>query len=531
MIEIYCYSFSINYRLIRRYLNILIASNRLVDQAAVDVAINDRFGITSVSANHAKTNIVHPSRHPSTMTAQLNRTQLDRIPAIVQQQRAYFATGETKPLRFRLAQLQKLKQAVLDRQDDILAAVKADLGRPEFEGYFELASLMEINVALKQLKTWMQPQKVATSVDVFPAQAWVQPDPLGVVLIIGPWNYPFSLVFSPLVGAIAAGNCAIVKPSEQAPHTSRVVADLIRSTFDPEYVAVLEGDATVSQALLAERFDHIFFTGGGAIGTIVMTAAAQHLTPVTLELGGKSPCIVDADTNLERAAKRIIWGKFINAGQTCIAPDYLLVDRRIKAEFLPLLKQAIHNFYGENPAASNDYGRMINARHFDRLVGFLKDGETIAGGQFDAASRYIAPTILAQVSWDAPVMQEEIFGPILPVLAYEDLDQAIALINQRPKPLALYLFSNDASKQQQILDNTSSGGVCINDTVMQFGISGLPFGGVGSSGMGRYHGKYSFDTFSHFKAVLKRGMWLDLAWRYAPYTAARVKQIRGIVMR
>ncbi len=460
--------------------------------------------------------------------SQLN--QLDIVNRI-QQQRDFFATGQTKPLSFRLAQLQKLKQAVLDRQDLILAAVKADLGRPEFEGYFELASLTEINIALKQLKTWMQPQKVATGIDVFPAKAWVQPDPLGVVLIIGPWNYPFSLVFSPLVGAIAAGNCAILKPSEQAPHTSRVVAELVQSIFEPAYVAVLEGDASVSQALLAERFDHIFFTGGSAIGKIVMTAAAQHLTPVTLELGGKSPCIVDADVNLERAAKRIVWGKFVNAGQTCIAPDYLWVDRRIKAAFLPLLKQAIEGFYGERPMQSPDYGRMINARQFDRLVGFLADGQVITGGQFDVESRYIAPTILDQVSWDAPVMQEEIFGPILPVLEYDTLDQAIAGVNQRPKPLALYFFSNDTTKQQRILETTSSGGVCLNDTIMQISVSGLPFGGVGSSGLGRYHGKYSFDTFSHFKSVLKRGMWLDLAWRYAPYTAAQVKQIRGIVMR
>jgi aldehyde dehydrogenase (NAD+) len=462
------------------------------------------------------------------MMSQLNKLDIVNL---IHQQRDLFATGQTKPLRFRLAQLQKLKQAVLDRQDAILAAVKADLGRPEFEGYFELAALTETNIALKQLKTWMQPQKVATGIDVFPAKAWVQPDPLGVVLIIGPWNYPFSLVFSPLVGAIAAGNCAILKPSEQAPQTSRVVAELVQSIFEPAYVAVLEGDASVSQALLAERFDHIFFTGGSAIGKIVMTAAAQHLTPVTLELGGKSPCIVDADVNLERAAKRIAWGKFVNAGQTCIAPDYLLVDRRVKAALLPLLKQAIQGFYGERPMQSPDYGRMINARQFDRLVGFLADGQVITGGQFDRASRYIAPTILDQVSWDAPVMQEEIFGPILPVLEYDTLDQAIAWVNQRPKPLALYFFSNDTTQQQRILATTSSGGVCLNDTMMQVSVSGLPFGGVGSSGLGRYHGKYTFDTFSHFKGVLKRGMWLDLAWRYAPYTVAQVKQIRGIVMR
>jgi aldehyde dehydrogenase (NAD+) len=463
------------------------------------------------------------------MTAQL--TQTTSIQTILQQQRAFFATGQTQSIEFRTQQLQRLKQAVIDRQDEILAAVKADLGRPEFEGYFELASVTEINTALKNLKTWMKPQPVKTSVDVFPAKAWIQPDPLGVVLILGPWNYPFSLVFSPLVGAIAAGNCAIVKPSEYAAETSRVVADLVRSMFESDYVAVVEGDAEVGQALLKERFDHIFYTGGSAVGKIVMTAAAQHLTPVTLELGGKSPCIVDATANLEVAAKRIVWGKFINAGQTCIAPDYLLVDRQIKATFLPLLKQAVENFYGENPINSPDYGRMINARQFDRLVRFLGDGQAIVGGKFDPDQRYISPTILDQVSADAPVMQEEIFGPILPILEYDSLNQAIEFINQRPKPLALYLFSNNAQIQQQVLNSTSSGGVSINDTVMQVGINGLPFGGVGASGMGSYHGKYSFDTFSHYKAVLKRDTWLDLAWRYAPYNADRVKQIRGIVMK
>jgi aldehyde dehydrogenase (NAD+) len=462
------------------------------------------------------------------MTAQLTVTPLLEL---IQQQRSFFHTGETRSFAFRQTQLQRLKQAVLDRQDQILAAVKADLGRSEFEGYFELASLSEVNLALKQLKQWMKPQPAATSVDMFPASAWIQPEPLGCVLIIGPWNYPFSLVFSPLVGAIAAGNCAILKPSEHAPHTSAVVAELVRSTFDPNYIAVVEGDAAVSQALLAEKFDHIFFTGGTEIGRKVMQAAAVHLTPVTLELGGKSPCIVDADVNLVTAAKRIVWGKFLNAGQTCIAPDYLLVDRRIKTEFLALLKQAVQDFYGENPALSPDYGRMIHQRHCERLGQLLDRGEVVIGGEFDPADRYFAPTILDQVSWADPVMQAEIFGPILPVLVYDDLSAAIAQINQRPKPLALYFFSNDQAKQQQVLIQTSSGSVCFNDTVMQVGVQTLPFGGVGASGMGRYHGKFSFDTFTHYKSVLKRGLWLDLAWRYAPYTVARVKQIKQIVMR
>ncbi len=460
------------------------------------------------------------------MIAQATETPMSTL---LQQQRSFFSTGQTKDLNFRLAQLQRLKQAIIDRQDAILQAVKSDLGRPAFEGYFEIGTLGEINLALKQLKSWVKPRRVPTSIDQFPASAWIQPEPLGVVLIIGPWNYPFQLMISPLVGAIAAGNCAILKPSEHAPQTSTVIAELIRSTFDPSYVAVVEGDAAVSQALLAEKFDHIFFTGGTAIGKVVMEAAAKHLTPVTLELGGKSPCIVDADTNLEQTAKRIAWGKFINTGQTCIAPVYLLVDREIKSPLLNQIKQAVQEFYGENPATSPDYGRIINQRHFSRLTTFLNNGTCILGGQVDETSRYIAPTILDDVSWQDPIMQEEIFGPILPVLTYDSLDEAIARINERPKPLALYFFSRDSQKQQQILQSTSSGGVCLNDTIMQVGVWGLPFGGVGDSGMGSYHGKASFDTFSHQKSILKRSAWFDLGWRYAPYKPERLNQIKRIV--
>jgi aldehyde dehydrogenase (NAD+) len=462
------------------------------------------------------------------MTAQLHRPDTS---ALLDQQRRFFQTGQTQPIEFRIQQLQRLKQAVLDFQDQILEAVRLDLGRPKFEGYFELSAITEVNTALKQLKTWIKPQRVQTGIDQFPSSAWIQPDPLGVVLIIGPWNYPFQLVFAPLVGAIAAGNCAIVKPSEHAPHTSKVVSSLMASIFEPQYVAVVEGDAATSQALLEEQFDHIFFTGGSAIGKIIMAAAAKHLTPVTLELGGKSPCIVDRDIQLEYAAKRIIWGKFINAGQTCIAPDYLLVDRTIAAEFIPLLKQKITQFFGDDPATSPDFGRMIHQRHFDRLVKFLDNGQAIAGGIYDSATKYIAPTLLQNVSWDAPVMQEEIFGPILPIFEYDDLEEAIAIVNARPKPLALYFFSKDKQKQDRILTATSSGGVCLNETVMQVGVGGLPFGGVGESGMGRYHGKYSFDTFSHYKSVLKKSFLVDLAWRYAPYTEAGIKQIKSLVMR
>jgi aldehyde dehydrogenase (NAD+) len=460
------------------------------------------------------------------MTTQLETAS---IPNLVQAQREFFRSGQTKGLDFRLEQLVTLKRYILEYQADILAAVKADLGRSEFEGYFEISSLSEVNLAIKQLKSWAKPQSVKTPIEQFPSTAYIQPEPLGVALIIAPWNYPFQLTMSPLVGAIAAGNCAIVKPSELAPHTSAVIAKIIRQAFDPQYIAVVEGGIAANQQLLAEKFDHIFFTGGTAIGRIVMAAAAQHLTPVTLELGGKSPCIVDADVNLAVAAKRIIWGKFINAGQTCIAPDYLLVDRRIKTELLTLLKQNIQEFYGDDPMQSPDFCRIINARQFDRLTSFLNNGTVAIGGQTDAPTRYIAPTILDNITWDDPIMQDEIFGPILPILTYDQLDAAIALVNDRPKPLALYFFSNDSAKHDLILAQTTSGGACINDTVMHIAVAELPFGGVGTSGMGAYHGKASFDTFSHYKSVLKKGLWLDLAWRYAPYTLKQLKQIKGIV--
>jgi aldehyde dehydrogenase (NAD+) len=451
------------------------------------------------------------------------------IPSLVQQQREFFRTGRTQPITFRQDQLHRLKTAILDRQEAILQAAKADLGRPAFEAYFEIATLAEINLALKHLKSWLKPQRVKTSIDQFPASAWIQPEPLGQVLIIGPWNYPFQLMLSPLVGAIAAGNCAILKPSELAPATSQLVAELIDATFDPAYIAVVEGDAEVSQQLLSEKFDHIFYTGGTAVGRIVMTAAAKHLTPVTLELGGKSPCIVEPDSHLEHTAKRIVWGKFINAGQTCIAPDYILAHRQIKSELVRLIRKYIIQFYGDNPLLSPDYGRIIHQRHFDRLTALLAQGQILIGGERDPQSRYLAPTVIEGVDWDDPIMQDEIFGPILPILAYENLEDAIALINARPKPLALYFFSRDRQKQDQILQSTSSGGVCLNDVIMQSAVISLPFGGIGESGMGSYHGKASFSTFSHYKSVLKRSFWLDLGWRYAPYSEQKLKQIARIV--
>jgi aldehyde dehydrogenase (NAD+) len=442
----------------------------------------------------------------------------DRVSYLVQQQRAFFNAGRTKDIEFRLAQLNALREAIKEQQDQIMAAVKADLNKPGVEAYMtEIGVVREINFAIKHLRSWAKPKSVALPLEQMPAQAKIYPEPLGVALIISPWNYPFHLMIAPLVGAIAAGNCALLKPSELAPETSRVIASLIQKTFDPAYIAVLEGGIEVSQAVLDEKFDHIFFTGSTAIGKIVMQAAAKHLTPVTLELGGKSPCIVDADIDLEHAAKRIVWGKFINAGQTCVAPDYLLVDRRIKSALLEAIKAKLQEFYGDNPATSPDYGRIINAKQFDRLSNLLSDGKIAIGGETIAAEKYIAPTIIDSVTWDDWIMQDEIFGPILPMLEYETLEEAIAQINARPKPLALYIFSKNPQIQQQVLQQTSSGGVCINDTIMQSAPSTLPFGGVGASGMGSYHGKAGFDTFSHFKSVLSKPFWLDLPWRYAPY--------------
>ncbi|MDF0554630.1 aldehyde dehydrogenase [Kamptonema sp. UHCC 0994] len=439
------------------------------------------------------------------------------ISDILSQQQQFFATGKTKDLSFRIAQLKRLKEAISLNQPQIVEAVKADLNRPEFEAYFEIATVSEVNYAIKHLKSWVKPKKVSTSIDQFPASASIYPEPKGVVLIIGPWNYPFQLMISPLVGAIAAGNCTILKPSEIAAYTSALVAEIISQNFDPAYIAAVEGGVEISQQLLAEKFDHIFFTGGTKIGQVVMEAAAKHLTPVTLELGGKSPCIVDSEIQIEYTAKRIAWGKFINAGQTCIAPDYLLVDRKVKPDLLRAIKASIQEFYGDDPAKSPDYCRIINQRHLGRLAEFLKEGELIAGGAINLEDRYISPTVIDGISWDSPVMKEEIFGPILPVLEYDDLGDAIAKINARPKPLALYFFSKNKEKQERVLRETSSGGVCINDTVMQFGVTFLPFGGVGDSGIGSYHGKASFDTFSHYKSVLKKSFLLDLKWRYAPY--------------
>jgi aldehyde dehydrogenase (NAD+) len=447
---------------------------------------------------------------------------------ILRDQRAFFATGQTRSLDFRLAQLKQLREAILQYQDDIVQAAVKDLGRPEFEGYIEVGVIGELDYIIKRLPKWVKPRKAKLPLSQLPGAAWLQPEPLGSVLIIGPWNYPFQLIMSPLMGAIAAGNCAVLKPSEMAPATSQVLARLVQDTFDPAYVALVEGGVESAQALLAEPFDHILFTGGERVGKIVMQAAAEHLTPVTLELGGKSPCIVDAETNVEVTAKRIVWGKFLNAGQTCIAPDYLLVHETIKADLVDALKSAIRSSYGEDAAQSPDFSRIVNEHQFDRLVELLNTGDILIGGDHNRHNRYIAPTLIDHISWEDPIMQEEIFGPILPILTYRRLEDAIEAINLRPKPLALYLFSNNKQHQQTVLEQTTSGSVGLNEVILQVAVWDLPFGGVGGSGMGAYHGKYTFDTFSNQKSVLKKPLWLDPNWRYAPY-AGKLKLFKKVI--
>jgi len=443
----------------------------------------------------------------------------DHITAIANGQRDYFHQGKTRPVSVRLAALQRLKHAIQAQEGAILAALDQDLHKPQFEGYVNevLGTVREIDHVISNLSQWVKPRRVGTNALVFPAAAQIQAEPLGRVLIISPWNYPFSLCLMPLIGALAAGNCAVVKPSELAPATAEVVKNLITSCFAPEWVTAIAGDETVAQALLQVPFDHIFFTGSPRIGKLVMAAAAAHLTPVTLELGGKSPCIVAAATNLAATAKRIIWGKCINAGQTCVAPDYLLVEERCLPELLPLLQQAITDFFGEDPAASANYCRIISDRHWSRLVSLLSQGRVIQGGQFAQGDRYLAPTLMVEPDLTAPIMQEEIFGPILPILTYQTLDEAIAFVNARPKPLALYFFGHNVKQQEQVLAQTSSGGVCLNDILFHLAVADLPFGGVGQSGMGCYHGRSTFDTFSHQKSILRRFFWGETNLRYPPY--------------
>ena len=450
------------------------------------------------------------------------------IKALVEKQRDFFATGETKDVAFRLMQLKTLRKAVEDNRRAIVEALRADLGKPPLEAYVAEVSQVQAGIdrAIKRLGSWTKPRRVKTPSFLFLASSYVYPEPLGIVLVIAPWNYPVDLVIEPLIGAIAAGNCAVIKPSEISANTSKLLAKMFADYFDPAYIAVVEGAADMAQALLEERFDYIFYTGGGAVGKVVMEAASRNLTPVTLELGGKSPCIVEPDIHLHHAARRIAWGKWFNAGQTCIAPDYLLVNRSIKEELLGEIERYIRVFYGEDPSRSPDYARIVSERHFDRISNLMTEGDVIVGGETDRETRYISPTIIDNVEPDHAVMQEEIFGPVLPVITYEDLGDAIATVTARPKPLALYLFSRDRGKQERVLRETSSGGGCINDTMVYYSNDSLPFGGVGASGFNKYHGKASFDTFSNMRSIVNRSFHFDIYLRYPPY-----KNHAGLIQR
>ncbi|WP_315373156.1 aldehyde dehydrogenase [Paenibacillus xylanexedens] len=431
---------------------------------------------------------------------------MDQAKQLVTEQRTFFYTGQTKNIDYRINALQQLRKGIEKYQQRIQDALRADLNKSEAETYGSEIRIVlgELDFALEHLQEWAAPKQVPTNPAMPDGVSTIYPEPYGVALIIAPWNYPFQLAFGPLIGAIAAGNCAVIKPSELTPAVSRLTYDLIQENFPQEYIAVMEGEVEASTALLKEKFDYIFFTGSTGVGRIVMKAAAEHLTPVTLELGGKSPAIVHNDAELKLVAQRIVRGKFLNAGQTCVAPDYLLVHEQVHDELINLIGAEIKDKFGDDVLQNADFPHIVNSRNFDRLSKFLTDGKTLIGGRSVREQLLIEPTVLGDVNWESAVMQEEIFGPILPVFTYSDLNPMLDEIVRRPKPLALYLFTEDEQLQDQVLNQVSFGGGCINDTLSHMTSHYLPFGGVGESGMGSYHGQQSFDVFSHHKSVLKR---------------------------
>ncbi|QGG96316.1 aldehyde dehydrogenase family protein [Actinomarinicola tropica] len=454
------------------------------------------------------------------------------VGAVVAARRDAFRAGTTRPLRWRREQLLNLQRMLEEQSERWARALHADLGKSETEAHItEIGFCVgEIRHILKHLDDWVEPERVKVPVSQKPGRAEIVNEPLGVVLIVSPWNYPLHLLVAPLAAALAAGNAVVCKPSELAPATSAELASLLPQYLDTEAVAVVEGGPEVATALLDERVDHVFFTGSTAIGRKVMAAAARHLTPVTLELGGKSPAIVDRSARLDVTAKRIVLGRFMNAGQTCVAPDHVLVDEEVESELCERMVAAVHDFFGDDPAASADLGRIVNDRHVARLQGLLDGGgyeEVLVGGDVDAASRYVAPTILRGVRPDAPVMGEEIFGPILPVLGVPSLDDAIDAVNAGEKPLALYVFAEDDDAVEAVLERTSSGGVCVNHTLLQLGVPDLPFGGVGESGTGAYHGRAGFDALSHRKSVFRKSTRPDPSIVYPPYGRWKSKVIRA----
>lgn len=449
---------------------------------------------------------------------------------LVARQRYFFGTQATKPYDFRLKQLQKLSVWMDENEQAVLEALQSDLGKCAYEAYLtELAMVkQELRDAMRHLKGWMKPRRARTAVGQLPGTCCVYSEPYGVTLIMSPWNYPFQLTVAPLIGAVSAGNCAVIKPSAYSAATSALLKRMTGELFEPEYIACVEGGRQENAALLHQRFDYIFFTGSPGVGRLVMEKASAHLTPVSLELGGKSPVIVDETADIALAARRIAWGKWLNAGQTCVAPDYVLVHQRCEEALVEALIQQIRAMYTSAPLANPDYPQIINQRHFERLAGLMQSGVIAHGGQLDPASRRIAPTLLTDVDWDSPVMQEEIFGPLLPILPYRRLEEALDRIRQRPKPLALYLFTRSKAVEARVLREVSFGGGCVNDTVLHLATSHMPFGGVGESGMGGYHGRYSFETFSHFKSILKRWAKPDVSLRYAPYDG-KMKRLKKLM--
>ena len=437
----------------------------------------------------------------------------------LQEQMEFFNNGSTKDVKFRIRQLGKLRDTIKKYEGEILKALYADLKKSAYESYMTEIGfvLREIKHTKANLKKWIKPEKAGTPLVLGPGKSRIVPEPYGQVLVISPWNYPFQLAMAPLVSAIAAGNVAVVKPSELAPNTSAVIAEIISNAFNENFVFTVEGGVERTQFLLSEKFDYIFFTGSRDVGKRVMEAASNFLTPVTLELGGKSPVIVNKDASINSAAKKIAWGKFLNAGQTCVAPDYLLVHRDIREKLIKRIGHYIRAFYGDDPSTSVDYSRIINSAHFKRIKGLLNNTSIVSGGSTSEKQLYISPTIVDKVSLNHPLMKEEIFGPVLPVLEFKDIDDAVNIEKSMPKPLALYLFTSGRKTENKVISEISSGSVMINDTVLQVSNEHLPFGGVGESGMGAYHGKSGFDTFSHKKSIMKRSKLFDIPLRYPPF--------------
>ncbi len=460
----------------------------------------------------------------------MTKIQPTEYPAMMSELRTEFEQGVTRSLTWRIAQLDAISRMLDDNEKRIGGALAQDLDKPDQEVYLGELSFIhsEVRHARRRLKRWSRPRRVRTPMVGQPARSWVQPEPLGVVLIMGAWNYPVQLVLSPLIPALAAGNCAVVKPSEIAAETSRLMAELIPQYLDERAVRVVEGAVEETTELLRQRFDHILYTGGAHVGRIVMRAAAEHLTPVTLELGGKSPCVIDQGADLASAARRLTWGKCLNAGQTCIAPDYILVTADQHDALIEAIGAELDNMYGNDRLGSADYAKIINRRHFDRLRNYLDNGKVVIGGRFDEENCRIEPTVLTGVARDSEVMREEIFGPILPILQVADLEEAIAFIRERDKPLAAYLFSGSRASEKHFVEAISTGSLCINDVLMFMSVPELPFGGVGMSGMGQYHGKAGFDRFSHLKAVMKRSRFPEIPIRFPPYTDLKMRLLKWV---